>query len=120
MGWFRNANLALAFLLELAMLASLAYWGFHATQNPVLKGVLGVGVPLLVIVFWGAFMAPRSPRHLTGMAYLIAQFVIFGLAVAGLAVAGQMLSAIILGALVIFNSLALQLGKPGSAEQSFS
>ena len=42
----KSVNLALAFLLELAMLAAYAYWGFQAGTSIIMKVVLGIGDPL--------------------------------------------------------------------------
>ena len=41
-----SSSLALAFLLELAMLAAYAYWGFQAGTSIIMKVVLGIGDPL--------------------------------------------------------------------------
>lgn len=53
---------AVAFLLEVAMLASFFYWGFRHSEP--LKYVLGIGIPAVVVVLWGLFMAPKSDRRL--------------------------------------------------------
>jgi Protein of unknown function (DUF2568) len=47
---FKDANLALAFLLELCALAGLGYWGFVTGGGLPAKIGLGVGVPLLAAV----------------------------------------------------------------------
>jgi hypothetical protein len=47
----RSANLALAFVLELCLLAAVGYWGFHVQASTALQIVLGIGAPLLVAVF---------------------------------------------------------------------
>jgi len=74
----KSLNLALTFFLELAMLAALAYAGFQIASP--LKFVVGIGAPLLAILIWGRFLAPKSPSRLTGSAYLIAKFTLFGIA----------------------------------------
>jgi Protein of unknown function (DUF2568) len=56
MGW---ANDGLRFLLEMALLASLAYGGF-SEQTGAVQWMLGLGVPLLVAVVWGRFIAPKA------------------------------------------------------------
>ena len=45
----RGANLALRFLLELAMLAALATWGFTVGNGWPLKLLLGLGAPVSAI-----------------------------------------------------------------------
>lgn len=57
-------NDLLSFLLELAMLTAFAYAGFYGGTNPVLDYILGIGIPLLVIVFWAKWMAPKARNRL--------------------------------------------------------
>ncbi len=56
-----SANLALRFVLELAALAALAYWGFHTGHSLLGDVALGVGAPLLAAVIW-AYGRHRSRR----------------------------------------------------------
>ena len=53
--------MTIRFLCELAMLVSLAYWGFHVFDGWVAFAV-GVGAPVAAIVVWGAFVAPKARR----------------------------------------------------------
>ena len=66
---FRAANLALAFVVELAGLAALGWWGDEAGGI-----VLAIVFPLLAALLWGAFMAPKARRHVpaVGLAALVA------------------------------------------------
>ncbi|OLZ61361.1 hypothetical protein AV521_43740 [Streptomyces sp. IMTB 2501] len=57
--WYA-ANEAVAFLLELAALGLLGWWGFGAGHEGVLRILLGVGTPLLAVVVWALFAAPRA------------------------------------------------------------
>ncbi|HEV2473651.1 MAG TPA: YrdB family protein, partial [Chthonomonadales bacterium] len=61
---FKNANLALAFLLELCVLAALLYWGFSTGPNIFTKIALGVGTPGVAISIWALFGAPNAARRL--------------------------------------------------------
>jgi hypothetical protein len=101
------ANLALAFFLELAMLGAFGYWGFWIGKTGMAKVGLGIGIPLLVAVMWGIFMAPRSSRRLQGAAYLALKLVLFGLAVAALILAGSPALGIVFGVLVVINTVLL-------------
>ena len=89
MALLKNTNLGLAFLLELVAIAAFAYWGFNITDSTVLMIVLGVGTPILAIVLWGIFAAPKSERRLEGTAYLVFKVVFFVLAILALIVAGS-------------------------------
>jgi hypothetical protein len=57
-------NAALAFFLELAMLAGFGYWGFHLEKSAWVKWGVGLGLPILLAVLWGIFFAPRAGQRL--------------------------------------------------------
>jgi Protein of unknown function (DUF2568) len=84
----RVANLALRFLLELAALAALAYWGAQ-TGSGAAKVVLAMAAPLAAAIVWGLWCAPRSRRRLPPGPRTVLETAVFGLAAAGLAAAGQ-------------------------------
>ena len=106
-GALKFINLALAFILELAMLAAFAYCGFHAGDSTLGKLLLGIGIPVLVAVIWGIWMAPNSARRLKGAAYLGLKIVLFGLAVAALIMTGQTGWGAVLAVLFIVNTIGL-------------
>jgi len=83
----RYANDALRFFLELAALASLAYWG--ATVDSPLWPLVMVAAPLLLALFWGRFMSPKASHRLHDPWRLVAEIVIFGLSAAALLVRGH-------------------------------
>ncbi len=103
----KYANLALSFLLELCMLAAFAYWGFQ-TQ---LGFIAGIGVPLLVAIFWGIFMAPRSSRRVSPTWHLLLQLILFGAAALALASAGQPTLAAVFAVAVVVNVVLAYLWK---------
>ncbi len=57
---FQTLNLAVAFLLELCVLAALVYWGFSSGGGLPTRLALGFGAPLVAAVGWGLFLAPRA------------------------------------------------------------
>ncbi|MEO6891644.1 MAG: YrdB family protein, partial [Ktedonobacteraceae bacterium] len=59
----KNVNLTLSFLLELCVLVALGYWGFQIGQGTITKIGLGIGAPVLAVVVWALFGAPRSARR---------------------------------------------------------
>ena len=97
------ANLGLAFALELCMVAAWAYWGFQTGMGALAKVALGVGAPLLVIVVWGLFMAPRAAFPLPAPAHVALFVVIFGAAAVALASAGQPRLAIVFAVVAALN-----------------
>ncbi len=65
----KQANLLLALLLELGVLAALAYWGFVTGATLPVKIVLGISTPVVAIIIWSIWGAPRSQRRLQGISY---------------------------------------------------
>jgi hypothetical protein len=79
----RNANLILRFGLELAALASVAWWG-AVTGEGVWPWVLGIAAPLAVILVWGAFVAPKRKFDLRLAARVAIEFLVWLAAAAAL------------------------------------
>ena len=106
---FQALNLALRFLLELAALAAMAYWGW-TTHEGVLRVVWAVGLPLLAAALWGILSVPNDPGPapvaVPGRVRLLLEALFFGAAVALLADAGQPLAAAILGVLLLIHYAA--------------
>lgn len=99
-------NLGLAFALELCMLAAFAYWGVRTGNGTPSKVALGVGAPLLAIIVWGLFMAPRATFPLPAPIHAALFLVIFGAAAFALARAGQPTLAIAFAAVSVLNYAA--------------
>lgn len=54
-------NLVLRFLLELVMLAVIAFWGYH--RFPGWQGVAAsITFPVMAAILWGVFRIPNDPR----------------------------------------------------------
>jgi hypothetical protein len=60
----RIFSLALRFLLELTLLASLAVWGFTVGGGTPTKLALGIGAPVVAAIVWGRCVAPKARRRL--------------------------------------------------------
>src|SRR5260370_18206784 len=108
-------NVGLAFLLELCVLAALAYWGFQAASDLPLKIVLGIGAPLVVAVIWGRYMAPTAATRLTGSRYRLVKLIVFGVAAVALVLAGQGPRAIIFAGVSRINPLLFMAGNQAPA-----
>jgi hypothetical protein len=107
----KSANLALRFLLELCLLAALGYWGVQTGQSLLAKIGLGIGAPLLAVVVWSLFIAPKASVPVATWLWLALQVVLFGLAAAGLILTGQRTLAIIFVLAVVLNSILLYIWK---------
>jgi hypothetical protein len=102
----KNANLALAFFLELAVLAALGYFGFSTGQGALTKIGLGIGLPAVAVVVWALFGAPQAMWRLQDPWFLILQVAFFGSAVVALFAASQRVLGVVF-ALVFVVNLAL-------------
>lgn len=96
-------NLAVAFLLELGMFASLGYWGFYGEKGLFVKILLGIGTPFLAAVLWGIFAAPMSQHRLSLVPRLIFELAAFGIAALVLYKTGQPTLAVAFGALAVVS-----------------
>jgi hypothetical protein len=100
-------NLTVRFLLELSALAALGYWGFATGSGLLGKIVLGLGVPILAAVAWGAFVAPKAARPLRDPGKLLVEVLVFGAAAGGLVLAGRPVLAVLLLATYAVNRFLL-------------
>jgi Na+-transporting NADH:ubiquinone oxidoreductase subunit NqrE len=97
------ANLALSFFLELCMVLAYGYWGFTTGSRLIMQLLLGIGVPLIVIVIWGIFLAPASKQRLQGVSHWSLEIILFVAAIVALFVAGQPSWATVFAALYVIN-----------------
>lgn len=105
----KGINTAIAFFLELAMLIAFGYWGFHGEKSTWLKWLLGIGIPLIVIVAWGFWMAPRSEYRLGLLPGVIVSSILFLLAAAALYQTGQTTLATIMAVITIVHEILVLL-----------
>lgn len=105
MNSLKSANLALAFVLELCVLAALAYWGYTtaATNGTVLQIGLCILLPVIGIGVWAIWGAPQSKRRLTGAGLLVLRVVFFGIGALALVLAGQTVLGVVLGLISALN-----------------
>jgi uncharacterized protein (DUF983 family) len=102
MNAFESLTLLVRFLLELCMLAALAYWGFETADGAAAEALLGVGMPVAAAVVWGMFIAPKARYRVPIAVWIGLQVVLFGAAALALAtVASQLLAALFVLAVVL-------------------
>jgi Protein of unknown function (DUF2568) len=101
----RSANLAAKFLLELAALASFAYWGW--TRSGSAGVVLTIVAPLAVAILWGTLAAPRAKRRLPATSRIPFELAVFALAAIALFAAGSHAVTVVLAACVAVNAALL-------------
>ncbi|HSM54917.1 MAG TPA: YrdB family protein [Candidatus Sulfomarinibacteraceae bacterium] len=101
-------NLALRFLLEIAGLVAMAYWGWATHERPW-HVVWAIGLPLLAAVLWGTFRVPGDPGDapvaVPGLLRLLLEVLFFAGAVALLALAERRSLGLAFGVVVVVHYL---------------
>jgi len=96
-------NLAIRFLLEIAMLIALGLWGWHLDAG-WLRYAAMIVVPLLAATLWGVFRIQNDPKpapvEIPGTARLLLEWALFGLAILALFNTGHFLAGIVMGIVV--------------------
>jgi hypothetical protein len=102
-------NLAVRFMLELAALAALAYWGW-VQHTGILRFLLALGLPLLAATLWAVFAVPGdrsrsggAPVPVPGIVRLLLELLLFGAAAWCLYDADRVILANIFGLIVLIH-----------------
>lgn len=104
----KNGNLALAFAVELAMLAAFAFAGWAATPILWLRFVLTIALPGIAIVLWSVWAAPKAKkRRLKPGPLFLFKLAIFAVATLAWALAGFPFIAAVFGTLAAINLLGV-------------
>jgi hypothetical protein len=88
-------NLAFRFILELAALFAMGYWGWTQHQNWT-RFLWAIGMPLFFAILWGTFAVPDDPSRsgsapvaIPGLVRLLLELAIFAIGVWCCFAAGQ-------------------------------
>ena len=98
---------AVRFVSELALVVGAAWAGLQAS---VLAAVVA---PLLVVVVWGAWVAPKAGRRLADPGRLMVEVVLFGLVGAALVVSGSPVAGALLVGVGVGAALTVRRVAPG-------
>jgi hypothetical protein len=105
MEMIKTINLAVAFFLEMAMLVAFAYFGFHFPENTVMKFLLVITLPVIAVLLWGYFAAPKSKHRLQQPSRVLFSLTMFGAAIFLLNMTGKSMLAAVFAIMVIINQL---------------
>jgi hypothetical protein len=114
----KNLNLALRFVLELAALGALAFWGVRTGSALSLKFGLGAGLPVLAAVFWGSFVSPKARFGGSRGMRLSLGLIVFLLASAAWVSLGKVLVGLTYSAITILNTVLTYAFGPQPGETS--
>ncbi|NUW37579.1 YrdB family protein [Nonomuraea sp. SMC257] len=104
----KGANAVLMFVLEMGVLASVAYWGFTVSPNWAIKLLAGLGGPAVFIAVWALFGAgggANATIPLTGIARAILEIVWFGGGAFFLYAAGRAVPAAVFVLVFVVNAI---------------
>jgi hypothetical protein len=99
----RALNLGLAFLLELAALAALAYWGYRLDASAGVRWAVALGAPLALALTWSLIAAPTARRRLARRPLLGFKLLVFTIASALLYSTGRHALATLFEAAMLLN-----------------
>lgn len=85
----KTLNLAVRFLLELFMLVAVGYWGFKTHSGWTIRILLGIGLPILLILIWSLFVAPKAVYPLRGMPHMALSLILLGSGAVALFASGK-------------------------------
>ena len=107
----KNTNNALRFLLEVAAIVAIAYWGLTLRSFGAWRYAVAIGLSLLIILVWGLWGAPMASFRLDTIPRLLLEILIFSSAVAALFASGQKTLAGVMASIVVINTFVLYLAK---------
>jgi hypothetical protein len=97
-------NEGLAFLLEIAAIVVLAWWGFTTGGHILINIVLGVGAPVAAMVLWGLFAAPRARFKVALPFVLLVKAAVFGAGALAFYGVGHAALAIVFAVVAVLNT----------------
>lgn len=104
---FQYMIISIFFLLELAMLGSFMYWGFHLDKGWFIKILFGIGAPIVVAIIWGGFIAPKASIPVSVPIRILLQIILFGSAAVALYFSEKGTLAIIFGTIVLIEMILM-------------
>jgi hypothetical protein len=112
-----SLNLAIRFLLELAAIVAVAYWGYTVTTE-WWRWAVAIGAPAMLIAIWAVAIAPKANnllplpvRELLGSGVLL-------IAAGLLFAAGAPSASLAMAVLVVVNTVLLFTGSSGVGDRA--
>ncbi|MDI1457062.1 DUF2568 domain-containing protein [Streptomyces sp. NPDC003388] len=102
----KAVNLVVLFLLELAVLGAVLYWGI--TRGGTIGFIFGIGGAGLLAELWGLLASPRARFKLHGTARLVFEVLWFGAGAAALYAAGAHAWAAVLAVVCVASKCLAQ------------
>lgn len=100
-------NLAGRFLLELAAIGSVGYWGFQVGGASPVRILFAAGAIALLVLVWAFVIAPNADNPIDPDVRVVIGSAVLLLASGALAAGGQPMLGLAFGAAVIVNTVLL-------------
>jgi len=101
----RGFNRLVAFLLELVLVIALGYGGYSVVENVYLKYTLAMLLPVMAIVCWSIYAAPRSDKRLEQPWRMVFRLSLYFICAMLLYTIGKTTIGISLAGIVLINEL---------------
>lgn len=99
----KSLNLVLAFVLEVCLLAAIAYWGWQLDATTGVRWCVAIAAPALLALAWSLFAAPTARQRLSRTPLIGFKLVVFTVGAALLYSTGSHALAVLLEALALGN-----------------
>lgn len=104
----RDLALALRFVLELAAIGAVSWWGFALDAPMAVRVTAGIAAPFVVIVVWGAVVSPRARFARPRWRREIVEALVWLAAIGALLATGYPVLAVLFALLVVADRVALR------------
>ncbi|GGU95523.1 hypothetical protein GCM10010182_09950 [Actinomadura cremea] len=104
-------NEGLAFLIELAAFAAIAWWGFTVGDAVLVNVVLGIGGPAAGIALWSLFAAPKARFDAGLPIVLLVKALVFAAAALAVLGVGHPVLAAAFAAIALVNTVLATLDR---------
>jgi hypothetical protein len=98
-------NSTISFFIELAMLVALGIAGYHLGNDKWVQIIFAIALPLIAVVIWGIWAAPKSIRRLPPPSLSILKLTLFSVTGILLFVTAFQLAAIVFTVCSFTNEL---------------
>lgn len=101
----KNINLLVIFVLELGVLYSVGYWGFHLLAPLPVRILAMIAAPLAMAALWWFFGAPNAAFGFHGWGRVAFEAGWFGLGAVALAAVGRISWAVVVAVVTVISKI---------------
>ena len=95
----------IALIVAIVMLVALCIAGYQLATTPFLKYTLAIALPVVVIILWAIWAAPKSKRRLRFPSLSVFKITLFAITALLLFLTGHIAAAIVFGGVSYLNEV---------------